>query len=406
VVSQEAPLANRARLQFVESLRGLAACQVVLLHYCAAFLPVLARVPGEAHFPGEKWLSHSPLFLLLDGYSSVYLFFVMSGFVLAPSFLHTRQAVGRIVLKRFVRLYLPVLAAFVLALLLLAALPYAKTAALTHARSPWLDFMNHNPMQLQTLLQDGLWNAMLAGYQNLSVFSPWPEVAALMRVAPLETAMNSPMWTLHVEFWGSMLLIVLALAQRCLPGWLSWPLALLLCWCAGTSQFLLFLAGYGLYQLHAAWQAASSRMATPAGAVCVLLGLYICASKQVPVLSAGWAQLGQLGVYHADSDFHWQSQLGALLVFTGALLCVPLQRVLSHPRLVALGRLSFSVYLLHFPVLISLGCLLFALCAPYSYGLAFATSLLLGGAFTFVLAYWFERWIDRQAVTLGRRLGS
>lgn len=398
--------ANRPKLLFIESLRGLAAWQVLLLHYCAAFLPVLARVPGTPHFAAESWLSHTPLFLLLDGYSSVYLFFVMSGFVLAPSFLGSPLSGWQLALKRFVRLYLPVLAAAVLAWLLLASLPQAKMAAFAHARSPWLDFMNHNSMQPLDLLRDSLWNAMLAGYQNLSVFSPWPQLAALMRVAPLETAMNSPMWTLHVEFWGSMLLIVMALAQRHLPRWLSALLVLLLCWLAGSSQFMLFLAGYGLYLLHSRWQPVHGRLTALAGASCVLLGLTICASKQIPLLSAGWDWLGQAGIYHADSDFHWQSQLGALLVFSGALLCLPLQRYLSHPRLVGLGRLSFSVYLLHFPVLISLGCLVFALCAPYSYGLAFALSLLLGGGATFLLAYWFERWVDRRAVALGRHLGG
>ena len=80
---------------------------------CSVFFPLLARVGTHQNVTGEARLSHSPLFLLIDGYSAVYLFFVMSGFVLAGSFLHSAHAFYWLALKRFVRLYLPVLAAFV-----------------------------------------------------------------------------------------------------------------------------------------------------------------------------------------------------------------------------------------------------------------------------------------------------
>ena len=88
----------------------------MLLHYCSVFFPLLARVGTHQNVTGEARLSHSPLFLLIDGYSAVYVFFVMSGFVLAGSFLHSAHAFYWLALKRFVRLYLPVLAAFVCAI--------------------------------------------------------------------------------------------------------------------------------------------------------------------------------------------------------------------------------------------------------------------------------------------------
>nr|WP_308495186.1 acyltransferase [Duganella qianjiadongensis] len=391
------------KLLFVESLRGLAACQVVLLHYCAAFLPVLARVPGQARFPAESWLSHSPFFLLLDGYSSVYLFFVMSGFVLAPSFQYSTMPAWRTALKRLIRLQLPVLAAFGLAVILSLALPSAKQHAFAYSRSPWLDFMNHNSMQIWPLLQDGLWNSLLAGYQNLSVFSPWPQLASLMHVAPLETALNSPMWTIHVEFWGSLMLIALVYLLRGLGGHRRWPVLLLFFCLAGSSQLSLFLAGYCLYQVWPWLQAIRPRLKNVAGLAMVLAGLMACGSKSIPLLSTVWNAIGQLGLYHADSDFHWQSQIGALAIFMGVLLCVPLQRWLSRPLLTGLGRLSFSVYLLHFPILITLGCAIFAALAGYSYAWACALSVLVGAGATFALAYCFERYVDRRAIALARR---
>ena len=393
-----------SRLPFIESLRGLAACQVVLLHYCAAFLPVLARLPGPAHFADEAPLSRSPLFALLDGYSAVYLFFVMSGFVLAPSFLRAPRGAAALIGKRFLRLFLPVLAAFCCAVLLRLALPHGRDAALAISQSGWLHIMGQNPMTLEALARDGLWNAMLAGYQDASVFSPWPAVANAVGLTPVSTAMNSPMWTLHVEFWGSMLLILLALACRRLPSLVFWPFFVLLAWIAGSGHFLLFLAGFLLYRVHEPLLRWTHWTASLVGAVLVVAGLCISISKQVPMMTAIWQSVGHLGVLSADSDFHWQSQIGALLLFCGVLLCAPLRRLLDNGVTLWLGRLSFSIYLLHFPILMTVGCVIFAQLAPLSYGLASAVSLLIGGLLTILCAQYFERWVDRQAVAVSRRI--
>jgi peptidoglycan/LPS O-acetylase OafA/YrhL len=123
------------RFEFIDGLRGIAACQVVLLHYCAAFLPTMARVGGSPHYAWESSITRSPFFFLIDGYSAVYLFFIMSGFVLAPSFIHCPKGSAALAFKRFTRLFIPVLAASFLALALLLLLPGAKTGALGYSKS-------------------------------------------------------------------------------------------------------------------------------------------------------------------------------------------------------------------------------------------------------------------------------
>jgi len=305
-----------------------------------------------------------------------------------------------------VRLFLPVLAAFGCALLLLLALPQGRDAAQAFSQSGWLQAMGHNPMTWQALLSDGLWNAMLAGYQGFSVFSPWPALADALRLTPVGTAINSPMWTLHVEFWGSLLLIGVAYACRRLPAPLFWILFVALAWLAGSGHFQLFLAGFLLYRIHEVLLRQRHWLVALAGAALVLAGIGISTSKQVPLLSAAWQSFGAFGWLRASSDFHWQSQVGALLLFCGVLLCAPLRQWLDNRLTLWLGRLSFSIYLLHFPILLTLGCSVFALLAPLSYGFACVVALLAGGAVTMCAAVYFERWIDRQAVVLSRRLGA
>src|ERR1700729_1822593 len=63
-----------AKIQFLEGLRGIAAVQVVMLHFVTGFLPDTA----EHAIP--------PLPAPWDGHTAVYVFFLISGAVLTPSF--------------------------------------------------------------------------------------------------------------------------------------------------------------------------------------------------------------------------------------------------------------------------------------------------------------------------------
>ena len=68
--------ASMPRIAYLESIRGLAALQVLLLHFLAAFAPDLVfSLPAGAPIAGSIHLS--PLYFLYDGYSAVYVFFAL-----------------------------------------------------------------------------------------------------------------------------------------------------------------------------------------------------------------------------------------------------------------------------------------------------------------------------------------
>ena len=72
-----------------------------------------------------------------------------------------------------------------------------------------------------------------------------------------------------------------------------------------------------------------------------------------------------------------------------------MQRPLASAAGRVLGRLSFSIYLLHFPILFTLVAFA-ALHVPI--GVVFVLFLLL----TLFAAIVFERWVDRPAIALSR----
>lgn len=100
------------RFEQIDSLRGLAASSVVLNHLClASTIPLLTTL--------STGYSYSPFFILINGRGAVVLFFILSGFVLSLPFLKGRQAQYNVYLtKRIFRIYIPYLASTILVFIL------------------------------------------------------------------------------------------------------------------------------------------------------------------------------------------------------------------------------------------------------------------------------------------------
>ena len=211
-----------ARLLWLDGLRGIAAVQVVFLHYASAFLPAIGlTAPGLAHYGWEMSVIHSPLFLPFDGYSAVYIFFVLSGVALTYSFGSTPFAIGPNVLRRVIRLGIPMAAAMTLAAGWFLWLPHAHTVAGTITNSTtWLSAIGPSTATPGDFLHQLLLEGMLAGYNETSSL---PLVfRQILHLAPLPASFNPPLWTLHVEFVGSLFILALV-ALKSLSGIIGRP---------------------------------------------------------------------------------------------------------------------------------------------------------------------------------------
>ncbi len=103
------------RYIYLDGLRGVSALIVVLVHGIIAF--DFALYTGLNENSLTDWdipISAFPFLLPMAGNYSVCIFFVLSGFVLSHSFRNTRLGSLALIVKRYIRLTLPILVACLL----------------------------------------------------------------------------------------------------------------------------------------------------------------------------------------------------------------------------------------------------------------------------------------------------
>lgn len=318
------------RLIALDGLRGLAALIVLACHalLVTPALSIAYGIGAGSIDPTQWWLTFTPVHLFWAGTEAVYVFFVLSGYVLtrAMTGASTTAWPGYYV-RRLVRLYLPVWAAVALAALLYAFLPAPAVGA-----SGWL------------ALHDVHIDAPTIGRDMSLLIDPGDLI--------------TPLWSLKWEVVFSLLLplvLVLAAWTRRLPAIVA---IVLMLGVIGTGQAvgsfaLLFLPMFGIGVLLARdrgrWSARYGRLRAP-----MRIGLGVVATL---TLLAPWI----LGAATASPD---HGAVALMLSAAGAALVVLLFAhdpaaiaVGSSRPLQWVGRRSFSLYLTHEPVVVTVAIL-------------------------------------------------
>ena len=358
-----ATISKFGRLDYLDSLRGIAALLVVLHHsyQTAPFWPAIVRF--------------GPARVLLNGRSSVIFFFVLSGFVLAHGLWRGDQSTrfGAFVLRRLARIYIPyVVAALGAVVAMIASGPTMLTdTAITF---------------------NEMWSAPFS----------WPTALAHLSLTGTREAIsiNPPSWSLVYELRLSLLL----------------PL---LCFCAMTSARILAFLHRGDLRRRRCRHGADGDGPHPyfaAGLVPnILLTAHFAADFIIGVLlakaalaRAAWLfgmSLGRkitvglaaivLGLVFNDAT----ASIGSALVMVLALNSPTIQRGLRQPFLLWVGRLSFSLYLTHMIVL--------QLVVRALHGIVpLRISILIALVSMVPVTILFHKWIEAPSARLSKRIGG
>ncbi len=309
---------EQKRLGYLDSLRGLAAASVAFKHHLLVF-----GVAAEA----ASALPYLPFNYYLDGSPEVCFFFVLSGFVLSvKSFgpAEERLSLGRSYLSRVMRIYPAFFAVFLLSLGA-RALGYLHPASAEHVAV----LTQHWPLSVG-------WSEYL---HQLPLLSLWSSSERGMPIVP-------PDWTLMLEINFSLALPFLIVIARQSPWWLLTALGFALA-SSPDSHFL----GFGLGVLVASlYRYAWPRLAQRA---------FFAKLSPAKVNLASLAVLGLVVAiyYSVQTTLYWRSytcSIAAVLVLSVALASRGAQRILDWAPLRFLGKVSYSLYLCHFLVFISM----------------------------------------------------
>jgi len=203
----------KQRLGYLDSIRGIAASIVVFGHFSVAYTTGIISTPfANMVLERRPWLS--PLILLEDCDTAVCLFFVLSGFVLTKVFSPYIRAHGATLAGRAVRLFVPGFCACTFGCLVLLVTHHLFPSIAKGRLNDWTVF-----------LKDTFISMPLLGYQGLSIFD---NISPLSHyIAPLASSANEPLWSLSVEWQGSLLIFALTALQMCQRRlWLTVMLAL------------------------------------------------------------------------------------------------------------------------------------------------------------------------------------
>ncbi|MEA2741154.1 MAG: hypothetical protein QOH05_4461 [Acetobacteraceae bacterium] len=338
------------RVGWLEGLRGLAAMQVVLLHYVSAFFPAMISTYPLHEFWWQSILT-APLAFLYDGSAAVYLFFIMSGAALTQAFSPQPFALAAVVTRGLIRLGLPMAAATLLAAALYALWPDAHVVAAGQTDSLWLNDIGPREVAMASIIHQIVIEGLLTGFDGLSLFPP--KVAHMMGLVEREHAFDTPRWTLHIEFVGSLLILLLVAVRAWASRAAYRATCAVLCFGFALSPLSLFVVGHLAASHLRPGDGRKKRVRLGMmglGMACLTAGILLCTMPVIRPIWDLWSLLPP-SLRRAGHQSTLQMTIGAVLVFGGLVLLPILQRQLQRPTMRRLGTISFSLYLIHFPIL-------------------------------------------------------
>ena len=328
------------KLAYIDGLKGIGALMVYFCHFVFAFYyAAYSLQPESSHTASqiETAIGKTPLNLLYSGNAAVCLFLVFSGFVLCLSYFSVRdkKRLGVSAWKRYFRLAPMILIANTLIFVLMSLGLYrnAETAVITKSEAWFAGFNQFQPNFLQ-MLYESLIGCFLQGTNDY----------------------NGVLWTIPYLFWGALVVYLAAfLVGENRFRYVAYGVMLLVSlttdiYFAGV--FLGFAASDFFCTQKKGMELWNRYWVLPL--LAFVLGVYLLSYPSIGVDMAGTIYAPLPPAYTVI--YHMAGAAGLLL---GVLGLPGLQRFFGKRVFCFLGDISYSLYLLHFPVVATFSCWFF-----------------------------------------------
>lgn len=382
----------------LEGLRGVASLIVFFAHAVFMYFPYLGSLmrpypDAQAKSIVDAILIYPPFNLLYCADAAVVVFFVLSGYVLTTKYFQrdSTQLLESAAFRRYWRLILPGAASALLAWFIMKMGLMGNKMAVDLNMGGWtLEYYSH-----EVTFARAIWISFV-------------EVPFFGNSFDL----NGPLWTLQIELIGSLLLFssyaILrrrSLVMSCV--WFAFIADVLASAGPSILYYLAILAG-SLLNLGRAWLAGRAILSTILVALGVLGVMADNAEHFAWLRSLSLPNLQPFGPdFNKNPVLLWQT-LGSVALVAGVLGSGWVARCLSSRPLVFLGKISFSLYLIHTPVLMSLTFWLMKFCrdSGTEFLISFAVSFGLTTMFVIAVAELFRRVVDEPSIRASVRLAA
>ncbi|MGF6596941.1 peptidoglycan/LPS O-acetylase OafA/YrhL [Paraburkholderia sp. GAS448] len=337
-MSAPAGEADPSRLTYLDGLRGWAA---VVVLFCHVFPFYLLRSNGPSADGARRLLAQGAVWghvqyavasvgivlyrFLTDGLTAVYVFFVLSGYVLSVGYVQSRrrEMIADQALRRYIRLTVPIFFACCFAFVLLKSGFMYNQRVAAISGSDWIGEFYRWPADLYGLLRFSLYEVYFDYYHSNSFIFV--------------------LWTMHLEFFGSFLIFcLLSLFGDLERRWIPYCLAFVAVWFVNREliSFVMGLFIAELYQLGKVRMWLGKKSSKIAVSVMLLL---VLVSPEF--------------VFHYLPRDIWStvSSVTATIIVVSIMMLRPLQIMFSSRISRFVGKISFSLYLMHPLVICSFG---------------------------------------------------
>ena len=380
----------------VESIRGWACFMVLLSHLSLTFYPYLHGFSGiadQAVNPIQHFIHQSPFAFFFSGTAAVYIFFVLSGYILTKVALknvikdnqdETEKAQARkrllsMSLKRYPRLMIPALVSCIIAYV---ALAIVTTDAPNLGK--WInDFANNPDLTLLGALYNGAIDVFFVSGESIY---------------------NPVLWTMKVELLGSFVIYLLCLNR--VTAQIPYLIGVFTIVTIGTVAIkfatpelgLGIISFYGGYLFCIYGKQISFRLALAA----LLFGLYLAGAHSTSI--SYWPINKVLGGY---TYFLCNFASGFFIVYA-IIFNDRFNQLFSGKLSVFMGKVSFSVYLIQMPILATFTIMafngVFDLVGSFNIA-AFITSILTI-VLTYVLAVVYYHLVDANGMRISNKFAA
>lgn len=347
------------KLLHIEGIRGVACLMVIFSHLALIFYPGLHEkelIKNQI----ELSIFNSPLSFFYSGTAAVFIFFVLSGYILTYGVMKNSDvllSISTMTICRYFRLAIPVVASCILSFLVIK---YSSVD--TSKLSTWISLYGNFEPTISGAIYSGLIETFFRG----------------------GSAYNHVLWTMKIEFIGSLIIFFYCAVSSKIEKKNSIALAFsIVIFMLPLSQVEKY--SYICFMIGAMMNYLNLKFKTPFSVMLLCTGVYF---GGVHYGSSAYVYAINLISYPIFEEMTNAYYL--FCAFSGVLVVMAiikndfLSNIFSIRPFVYLGRVSFSVYLIHLPIMYLVSPFLFNATSTF---LGYFWSSLVSSLITITLIY-------------------